>query len=106
MHVYKIPVMHTHPKRYNLNEYKTLNQKTTASKCLYTLAAVRKSVSLLQLKYLQCHLQCKIKHEYNTLQVTYTNAKCTYNKSDNHMIGIPVYIILPDKISKLHTEPL
>ena len=46
------PLMHTHPKGYSQNEYKTLNQKTTASKCSYTLAAVGKSAALLQLKYL------------------------------------------------------
>ena len=28
------------------------------------------------------------------------------NKFDNRMIGISVYIILPYKISELHTEPL
>ena len=44
---------HAHiPKRHSQNEYKTLNQKTTASKCSYTLAAVRKSTLLLKLRYL------------------------------------------------------
>ena len=60
------PLMHTHPKRYSQNECTTLDQKTTASKCSYTLVAVRKSTPLLQLKYLQYHLQCKNKREYNT----------------------------------------
>ena len=32
--------------------------------------------------------------------------QCTHkNKSDNHMIEIPVYIVLPDKIGEFHTEP-
>ena len=28
------------------------------------------------------------------------------NKSDNHMIGFPVYIVLPENIGELHTESL
>ena len=32
--------------------------------------------------------------------------QCTHkNKSDIRMIRIPVYIVLPDKTSELHTEP-
>ena len=60
------PLMHTHPKRYSQNECKTLDQKTTASKCSCTLVAVRKSVPLLYFKYLLYHLQCKNTREYNT----------------------------------------
>ena len=60
------PLIHTHPKRYSQNECKTLEQKTTASKYSYTLATVQKSAPLLYLRYLQYHLPCKNKREYNT----------------------------------------
>ena len=98
--------MNTHPKRYSQNKYKKSKSENHSVKMLIYIRRGLKVSSLLHLKYLKCHLQCKNKREYNTQKVTYANAECTYNKSNNRMIEIPVYIVLPDKIGKFHTEPL